>query len=80
MKIPAIKRAVEIYSIEELIKAETDLMEEINLMIDIEGADEGEKLTHVLAAIWIKNDMKKKSSDFNTSLRAYTQKVRTSIN
>lgn len=80
MKIPAIKKAVENCSLEDLRKAEQDLYEELPLTIDIEGDDEGEKLTHILAAISILEDMQKNSRDFKDALRAYTQRVRNSIN
>jgi len=79
MKIPAIKKAVENYSIEELKAAEEALYAEETLPVEIEGDDEGEQLTHVLAAIWIKEDMLLKASDFKDSLRSYTQRVRNSI-
>lgn len=80
MKIPAIKKAVESHSLEALRKAEQDLYDEQELAIDVEGADEGEKLTHVLAAIAILEDMQKNGKDFKDALRAYTQRVRNSIN
>lgn len=80
MKIPAIKKAVESHSLEALRKAEAALYEELEPLIAIEGADEGEKLTHVLAAIAILEDMEKNGTDFKDALRAYTQRVRNSIN
>jgi hypothetical protein len=79
MKIPAIKQLVESYTIEELVKAEEALLEEQPLAIEVDGNDEGEQLTHVMAAIWILQDMEKTGQDFKTSLRSYTQKVRNSI-
>lgn len=79
MKIPAIKKAVENYSSEELKAAEEALYAEETLSIEIGGDDEGEQLTHVLAAIWIKADMLQNGTDFKDSLRAYTQRVRNSI-
>lgn len=78
MKIPAIKKAVENYSVEELMAAEAALLEEQQPAIDIEGADEGEKLTHVLAAIFVKAEIEK-GSDLMTAVRAYSQRVRNSI-
>ncbi len=80
MKIPAIKSAVEKYTIQELKEAESALYEELSPTIHIDGDDEGEKLTHILAAIWIKEQMEKTSEDFKTTLRKYTQRVRNSIN
>lgn len=80
MKIPAIKKLVETYSVEELLKAEVDIMEEQVLSIEVEGADEGEQLTHILAAFWILTEMKNRDIDFKEALRDYTKKVRESIN
>ncbi len=79
MKIPAIKKAVEQYSLDQLRKAEADLYEEKALEIEIEGEDEGEQLTHVLAGIWIKEAMIEKGIDFKEALRSYTLRVRNSI-
>lgn len=80
MKIPAVKQLVERYKVEELMEAEEALLEEKPLEILVEGSDEGEKLTHILAAIFILNDMKDSGDDFRTSLRKYSQRVRNSIN
>jgi hypothetical protein len=80
MKIPAIKELVEKYSVEQLMEAEDQIVEEKNLEIEVEGSDEGEKLTHVIAAVWILTEMKHRSLDFKDALREYTKKVRESIN
>lgn len=79
MKIPVIKALVENYNLETLQKAEADLYEEQKPEIEVDGEDEGEQLTHLIAAIWIKNDMNINGSALNASLRNYTQKVRKSI-
>ncbi|MFT2009741.1 DUF6952 family protein [Pontibacter sp. 13R65] len=79
MKIPVIKKLVETQSIEALMAAEAAILEEQELQIEVEGEDEGEQLTHVLAAVWILNQMHHQQVDFKTALREYTQKVRTSI-
>lgn len=80
MKIPAIKKLVENYTLDQLAAAEEALMEEQPLAIEVEGEDEGEQLTHVYAAIWIIQHMNGSNMDFKTALREYTAKVRTSIN
>jgi hypothetical protein len=80
MKIPVIKKLVELYTIEELSKAEQAIIDEQPLPIQVEGNDEGEQLTHVIAAIWILDRMKSGNVDFKIALREYTQKVRESIN
>lgn len=79
MQIPVIKKLVETYKIEELQAAEAAILEEENPEIEVEGKDEGEQLTHVIAAIYIINDMEKNGSEFRVALRNYTQKVRKSI-
>lgn len=79
MKIPVIKKIVEQYTIEHLQQAEEALLNEQTPAIVIEGDDEGEKLTHVLASIFIKEHIAEHKCDYNTALRAYSQKVRNSI-
>jgi len=79
MQISEIKRLAETYSLEQLSKAEEAIIEEQKPEIEIHGEDEGEMLTHIMAASWIKTDMVKNGTDVRTSLRNYTQKVRKSI-
>lgn len=79
MKIPAIKKLVENYNIDQLQKAEEALSEEQPLQIEVEGEDEGEQLTHVIAACWILEKMKFDNVEFKEALRVYTKKVRQSI-
>jgi hypothetical protein len=80
MKIPVIKKLVETYTIEELQAAEEAIIHEQPLPLEIEGSDEGEQLTHAIAAIWILERMKDSNADFKTALREYTHKVRESLN
>lgn len=80
MKIPAIKKIIEAnYTLDMLDAAEEALINEEQPSIQIEGEDDGEQLTHIFAAKWIMVHMQETGSDFKTSLRAYTQKVRNSI-
>jgi len=79
MQIPVIKTLVENYSIDQLTEAENLLLEEEPLPFEIEGADDGEKLTHIMAAVWILERMESQVIPFAKALREYTQKVRTSI-
>lgn len=80
MNVAAIKKAVELYNLDELRKAEDDLLNEQALSIEIEGQDEGEKLTHILAAIFCKHEMHHAGINLNQALRLYSQRVRSSIN
>ena len=79
MHIPTIKKLVEEVEITDLKAAEEAILEEQSPQIDIPGADEGEQLTHVIAAIWIKEDMVSTGRKLMESLRDYTKKVRKSI-
>ncbi len=78
MKIPAIKKLVESFELDELRAAEEALANEEKPAISVEGDDEGEQLTHVFAALYIKEEMEA-GTDFKTALRDYTRKVRESI-
>jgi hypothetical protein len=79
MKIPVIKKLTEAHSLEELQAAEEALYNEETPAIQVIGDDEGEQLTHVLAAVFIKEHMAEHGSDLKTALREYTVKVRNSI-
>lgn len=79
MKLPVIKHLAETYTREQLKAAEEALLNEQKTAIEIEGADEGEQLTHVIAAIAILEDMAKNNLDIRTAMRNYTQRVRNSI-
>ena len=79
MKIPAVKKLVEQYSIEQLQAADEALANEQTPEIEIEGEDDGERLTHAFAALWIKERMNE-GLEFKAALREYTSKVRESIN
>lgn len=79
MKIAAIKRLVESCDSEFLKQAEQDLYDEKPVSDLIEGEDEGEKLTHVLAALWIQEHMKNEGTGLPEAIRNYSQRVRNSI-
>lgn len=79
MKVPAIKKLVENYSQLELRNAEAHLVEDEPLNIEVVGQDEGEQLTHIIAAIYILEMMERDKVDFKTALRDYTGRVRESI-
>jgi hypothetical protein len=79
MKVPVIKKIIETYNLTELNKAQESLENEQMPEIEIEGEDEGEQLTHVLAGIWILEQVEANNTDIKTELRNYTQRVRNSI-
>jgi hypothetical protein len=79
MKVPEIKRLAESYTIGQLRVAEEALLEGLPLPFEVHGDDEGEQLTHLLAAIHILEDINKQGIEFRAALRNYTQRVRNSI-
>lgn len=79
MKLPIVKKLVSDYSMEQLEAAENAILEEEAPVIEVEGEDEGEQLTHVMAAIWIKREMETNDLPLNKAMRNYTVKVRKSI-
>jgi hypothetical protein len=79
MNIQVIKQLAETVELDILAQCEEALLEDEPLPMDIQGQDAAERLTNVMAAIWIKKDMQKSGSDLRTALRNYTQKVRKSI-
>ncbi len=79
MKIPAIKKLVENYSLPQLQEAENAILDEQTPTIEIEGDEEGERLTHILASIYIKDKMEKEGTPFTQALRDFSQRVRNSI-
>ena len=79
MNVAAIKQLVDFYDMDTLVKAEQDLLNETPLYIDVPGADDGEKLTHILAAIFCKREMEKDNLNINQALRLYSQRVRGSL-
>jgi len=79
MKLPIIKKTVDSYSIEDLKTAEELLLNEEKPHIEIEGSNEGEQLTHCMAAIWIKEEMAKIGISQQQATRNYIERVRKSI-
>jgi hypothetical protein len=79
MKLAVIKKLAETQTLESLRQAEEAILNEEKPSIEIEGEDEGEQLTHAIAAIQILSDMEIQGVDLRTALRAYTERVRNSI-
>jgi hypothetical protein len=79
MDIKVIKELVAKYAVEQLQNAEESLLEGNVPEIEIEGQDEGEQLTHVLAAIFCQQEMNETGCTINEAIRAYSKKVRNSI-
>lgn len=80
MNIASVRALVEAqHSADTLRTAEEAILEGLVPSIDVLGEDEGEQLTHVMAARWVLHHMATTNDDVMTSIRAYTQRVRSSI-
>lgn len=78
MKLPVMRKLADQFTLDELKAAEEAMYEERQPEITIEGEDEGEQLTHILGAIWIKEALAA-GTEPAQALREYAQKVRNSI-
>lgn len=79
MKLPAIKKLVETYTLDECRKAEEQLLNGEQPAITIEGEDEGEQLTHILGAIDILERVQNEGKELKVAIREFTERVRNSI-
>jgi hypothetical protein len=79
MKLPVIKKLVESYTLDDLRLAESQVLDDEKLTIDVDGEDEGEKLTHILAAIEVLHRVKHENIDNRVALREFFERVRSSI-
>lgn len=79
MKIPEIKRLVSAHTIAELSAAEESILEGQKPAIDIIGDDEGEQLTHAIAAREVLTTIEKENLSPALALRNYSKRVRGSI-
>lgn len=78
MKLPIIRSLAENHSLDELHAAENAILEEEQPAFEVGGDDEGEQLTHLLGAIWIREQMAEGLA-FKDAFRAFAQRVRDSI-
>ena len=79
MNIAMIKGLVESATPEQLQQAEAALLEEQQPLIAVPGIDEGEQLTHVLAALYVHERIAADGVDAMTAIREYARRVRASI-
>ena len=79
MQLPAVRKLTQAHSLETLKATEQALYDGATLPIAVDGADEGEQLTHVLGAIWVLEQVAQ-GVDANEALRAFAGRVRNSIN
>jgi hypothetical protein len=78
MKLPAIKAMAEKHDLATLKTAEAALLDEQMPAIEVAGEDEGDQLTNILGAIWIREQVEN-GMDPKEAFRAFAQRVRDSI-
>lgn len=79
MKLSEIKRIAVTYPIEQLKQAEADILAGKTPEIEVNGEDDGEKLTHILASIDVITLMNENQLDLNAAVRKFSERVRSSI-
>lgn len=79
MQLSVVRQLVSDHDVATLQAAEEAILEEQKPQIQVDGVDEGEQLTHVMAAIWVLKDMEENNIPMNKAVRNYTVKVRNSI-
>ncbi|MDP1728113.1 MAG: hypothetical protein Q8M15_15105 [Bacteroidota bacterium] len=79
MKLAVIKELAENRTLSELKSLEEKLCNGEPVQLEVKGDDEGEQLTHVLAAIDILKRVENENVDLRTAIRAYSERVRNSI-
>lgn len=72
MNVEAIQKLVEAkYPIDILDEAEMALLNEEEPLIKIDGENDGDQITTLIAAKWIIEEMQSSECDFNTALKKY---------
>ncbi len=79
MQLSVVRQLVNDHDVATLLAAEEAILEEQTPNIQVDGEDEGEQLTHVMAAIWVLKEMEENNIPINKAVRNYTVKVRNSI-
>ncbi len=79
MKLAVIKQLAENRSLPVLKQQEEKLCNGEALDFVVDGDDEGEQLTHILAAIDILERMKTENVDLRSAIRSFSERVRNSI-
>lgn len=79
MKLPALRKLCQAHDLDTLRMLENEIVEEQPLSHPVEGEDEGEKLTHILGAIWIHEQVQANGTDLKAELRNFSNRVRNSI-
>lgn len=75
MKIAEVKRIATAYSFDQIEKAVTAFEVERQNELEVTGENDGEKMSHLLAASFVRKQIDK-GLDLNTAIREYSKRVR----
>ncbi|MEM6844290.1 MAG: hypothetical protein AAF944_08335 [Bacteroidota bacterium] len=76
MKVDSVRHLVENYTVDQLVEAEKALVNGKELSFEVAGEDAGEKLTNLLAAVYILEQLKSRTLEFSEAFRQYILQVR----
>ena len=76
MKLNSIKDFVKSTSVEELKVAQDAIENHRRPEIFIPGDNSNERLTHIMIALWIKDDMEKNHHSLAESIRLFSKRVK----
>ena len=79
MNSEAVSILVENYTVDQLTEAEHEIIRGEEPSISVKGSDASEKLTHLLAAVYVLDQMKSERVEFYAAFRQYNLQVRESI-
>ena len=75
MKIAEVKRLVTSYTVEQIEDAVTAFETDRKNVLEVSGENDGEKMSHLLAASFVRRQMDK-GLDLNSAVREYSKRVR----
>ena len=78
MRRDIVKILLDTQTRENIVDAKEALVQGQALPFSVEGADEGEKLTNLLAALYVL-DWVQQGADFDTALRHYSTQIREAV-
>lgn len=79
MQIPEIKRLAENHSIDEISAAIEAYENENTPAIEVKGEDDGDRLTNLLGAREVLENMEAEGTPLKDALRKFTRRVRDSL-
>ncbi|MEM9673095.1 MAG: hypothetical protein ACFB15_12535 [Cyclobacteriaceae bacterium] len=79
MNSEAVRILVENYTVDQLTEVEQEIIRGEEPSISVKGEDASEKLTHLLAAVNVLEQMKSEGTEFSAALRQYVLQVRESF-